>query len=219
MEFLARKLGCSRIFDSNGVEHPVTLLSIEECVIVDIRTVEKNGYSALVVGYDSIPLARANKPTKGWLVKNGLTSAFRSFKELKVENSESFKIGSKVEVPSWLKVGAIVDCQGISKGRGFTGVLKRHNMSGPPATRGTHEARRNVGSIGCRKYPGKVFKGKRLPGRYGCENVTVLNLKIVGVYPGEGIIAVRGAVPGHINSIIKIRPAIKLTKKSELQAV
>lgn len=213
MEVLARKIGCTRLFDSEGLEHPVTILSLIDSFVVDVRSREKHGYHAVVVGFDPVPLARVNKPTKGWLIKNGLETGFKSFRELKGYNEHELKLGSKI-IPSWLVQGSFVDCSGKSKGRGFTGVLKRHNMSGPPATRGTHEARRNVGSIGCRKYPGRVFKGKRLPGRYGNETVTVLNLEVMKILPEDGIIAVKGSVPGPKNGIIKIRPAIKKAGRS-----
>lgn len=219
-EVLYRKVGSSRLFDDEGNEHHVTILRREEAVVVGLRTPSKHGYASVQVGIEPTDMFRVNKPQRGLFRKVG-TGAFKRILEIKISSEifpsnqsgisdiEQQVLGCQIPVPSWLTEGAFVDVTGRSKGRGFTGVLKRHNMSGPPATRGTHEARRNVGSIGCRKYPGKVFKGKRLPGHYGDERVTVLNLKILRVLDSGDILAVKGAVPGYNGSLIRIRPAIK----------
>ncbi|MCS6962013.1 MAG: 50S ribosomal protein L3 [Deltaproteobacteria bacterium] len=223
-EVYCRKLGCSRVFDDEGIEHPVTILKLEDCFIVGVRDVEKDGYMAIQIGLYPKPMAKLSKPERGFLSKAG-RGGFSLVRELRLLEAGDDKVvsnslqllrsnkgevlGKKIVVPFWLKEGIWIDAIGYSKGRGFTGVLKRHNMSGPPATRGTHEARRNVGSIGCRKYPGKVFKGKRMAGRYGNERVTVLNLSIVKVLDGGKYIAVKGSVPGHKGALLKLRPAIK----------
>lgn len=219
-EVIYRKVGSSRLFDDEGNEHHVTILKREESVVLGVRTPSKHGYASVQVGIEPTDMFRVKKPQRGLFRKVG-TGAFKRILEIKVSSEifvsnqngtsdiEEQVLGCQIPVPSWLTDGAIVDVIGRSKGRGFTGVLKRHNMSGPPATRGTHEARRNVGSIGCRKYPGKVFKGKRLPGHYGDEQVTVLNLEIVKILDSGDILAVKGAVPGHNGALIRVRPAIR----------
>ncbi|MCS6893571.1 MAG: 50S ribosomal protein L3 [Deltaproteobacteria bacterium] len=215
-EVICRKIGCGRLFNEDGFECPVTFLALEEAKILDFRSENKHGYNAVVVGFEPTSLTKLKKPIRGYLVKQG-AEGYKRLVELKVSDSVQPKqqdVGSVVDFPDWLTVGSFVDATGFSKGRGFTGVMKRHNMSGPPATRGTHEARRNVGSIGCRKYPGKVFKGKRLPGQYGNEKVTILNLKVIQILKEDKLIALAGSVPGYKGSLLRLRRAVKKNLKT-----
>jgi len=219
-EFIGRKIGCSRVFLDDGRAIAVTLVKVDPCAVLGVRSQEKDGYQAVQVGLDPKDLSKFNKPLKGFFSKAGL-GGFKVVREIKFP-TDLVSPGSYIDFFEFFNENDKVNVTGTSKGRGFTGVLKRHNMSGPPATRGTHEARRNVGSIGCRKYPGKVFKGKRLPGRYGCEGVTVRNLKIVRLLRSENVVAISGAIPGHQGSLVKISKQLSsmdnLKKESSVRA-
>ncbi|RMD84836.1 MAG: 50S ribosomal protein L3 [Candidatus Dadabacteria bacterium] len=201
---IGRKLGMSIAFDSSGVV-PVTLIKAGPCVVLQVKTKEKDGYQAMQLGFESKKIQRVNKPMKGHFRAAG-QGAYYFVKEIRCDVDKlGVQVGQVLNVTDIFRKGDRVDVTGNSKGRGFAGVVKRHNMSGQPASRGTHEYFRHVGSIGCRKFPGRVLKGKRMPGRYGNEQVTVVNLEVVGIDEQDNLIIVKGAVPGHKGSLVAVR--------------
>jgi large subunit ribosomal protein L3 len=161
-------------------------------------------------GFEPKKNQRCNKAELGQFKKAG-QGAFYHVKEVRCD-AESLgwnEVGKEVTVSDVFKDGETVDISGVSIGRGFQGVVRRHGMKGQPMTRGTHEVRRHVGAVGCRKFPGRIFKGQRMPGRMGGTNVTVQNLQVVGVKPEENLLLVRGGIPGARGSLVVIRKAIK----------
>ncbi|MEL6547270.1 MAG: 50S ribosomal protein L3, partial [Myxococcota bacterium] len=172
-----------------------------------------DGYTALQLGFDKKPARKLNKPESGLYKDIGGDEAARRFvREMRVSEETLAKhdVGSEIGLADveW-NVGEKVDVTGTSKGRGFAGVMKRWNFAGFPATHGTHEYFRHGGSIGCRKWPGRVFKGRKMPGHYGNKRITTQNIKIVQVRTDENLLLIKGAVPGPKNSYVMVRPAIK----------
>lgn len=213
---LGKKLGMTQVFTTEGECVPVTIIKAGPCFVLDIRSTEKDGYTAVKLGFEPKKQQRCNKAELGAFGKSG-KGAFYHVKEVRC-NAEALgwnQVGHEVKVGDIFAEGEMVDVSGVSIGRGFSGVVRRHGVKGQPSTRGTHETRRNIGSIGCRKFPGRVFKNKRMPGHYGDANVTVQNLKVVGVKPGENIILVRGGVPGAKGSLVVVRKAMKSYKPKQ----
>ncbi len=204
---IGRKLGMTQIFDDNGEVVPVTVIEAGPCAIVQIKTKEKEGYNALQLGFLPKKPSRTNKPLLGHFRKCG-KGPFYVLKEFRVDSVEGFELGQEITVEVF-KAGDYVDVTGWSKGRGFAGVMKRHGFSGAPGSHGTHEYFRHGGSIGAAADPSRTFKGKRMPGHYGNERVTVQNLKVMDVKPDKNLLIVKGAVPGAVNSILIIRQAKK----------
>ncbi|RMD85924.1 MAG: 50S ribosomal protein L3 [Candidatus Dadabacteria bacterium] len=205
---LARKLGMTQVFDENGECVPVTVLQAGPCVVLDIKTVDKHGYSGVQFGFIKKKQQRTNKPMMGHFAKAG-KGAFRHVKEVRCNVEKlGWEIGQEVKAPDIFVDGELVDVTGVSIGRGFSGVVRRFGVKGQPATRGTHEVRRNIGAIGCRKFPGRVLKNQKMPGRYGGKRVTVKNLKIVKVDGDDNLILVRGGVPGPKNGILVVKKAV-----------
>lgn len=210
---IGRKLGMTRIFDENGDSVPVTVIEAGPCAVVQIKTREKEGYDALQLGFLEKKSSRVSKPLLGHFKKAG-KGPFYVLREFRVEDPSEFQLGQEIRVDVF-EVGDYVDVTGWSKGRGFAGVMKRHGFSGAPGSHGTHEYFRHGGSIGAATDPGRTFKGKRMPGHYGNERVTVQNLKVVDVKPEANLLLVKGAVPGAVNSILLIREAKKKKSSSE----
>ncbi|HEX15643.1 MAG TPA: 50S ribosomal protein L3 [Deltaproteobacteria bacterium] len=204
---IGRKLGMTQIFDDNGEVVPVTVIEAGPCAIVQIKTEEEEGYNALQLGFLPKKPSRTNKPLLGHFRKCG-KGPFYVLKEFRVDSVEGFELGQEITVEVF-KAGDYVDVTGWSKGRGFAGVMKRHGFSGAPGSHGTHEYFRHGGSIGAAADPSRTFKGKRMPGHYGNERVTVQNLKVMDVKPDKNLLIVKGAVPGAVNSILIIRQAKK----------
>lgn len=207
---LGKKLGMTQIFGEDGVSIPVTVLEMGPCTILQVRRSDSDGYEAVQFGYEPKKVQKVTKPLMGHFNKTG-KGAFYHVREMRcdAETLGWTEPGHQVLVDHVFAADDVVDVTGISIGKGFAGVLKRHNMKGQPATRGTHEAKRNIGSIGNCKTPARVFKNKRMPGQMGNAMVTVQNLKVVAVHPDEGIILVRGCVPGSKGSIVEVRQAMK----------
>ena len=203
---LAKKVGMSRFFDSSGVNHPVTILKVDESNIVDIKNAEKNGYSAVRLSFGKSK-RKDNKSVKGFLKKQNVPS-FLFSKEFRVSETSSYKVGQKVTVSNFIE-GQFVDVTSNSKGKGFAGGMKRHNFGGNRATHGVSISHRSHGSTGQCQDPGKVFKGKKMAGRLGNVQVTIQNLKVLKVDNDNGIILVKGAVPGHKDCVLKIFDSIK----------
>lgn len=199
---LAEKIGMTQIFDEKGRVVPVTVLTAGPCPIVQVKTAEKDGYAALQIGFGKRREALLPKPIQGHLKKHG-ASGVRTLKEVRVDDPAPYQVGQELTV-SLFEVGSKVDVIGVSKGRGFAGVIRRHHFTCGRETHGcvTHK---QPGSIGASAYPSRVIKGKRLPGRMGGERVTVKNLAVIGVDADQHLIWVRGSIPGPPTSTVLIR--------------
>ena len=208
IELLCRKIGMTRIFDDGGEAIPVTVLEAGPNVVVQKKTDEKDGYTALQLGFGDRREALFNKAARGHFEKAGVAPK-RTLREsrLDAEDAEGHEVGGEISVEIF-EPGQYVDAVGISKGRGFAGVVKRHNFKIKKQTHGTHEAFRHGGSIGAGAWPAKVIKGMKMPGRMGNERVTVRNSTVLRVDSDKNLLFVRGGVPGHINALVRVRPAV-----------
>jgi large subunit ribosomal protein L3 len=201
---IGRKLGMTQVYTSAGMLVPVTVIQAGPCTVVAARRPEREGYAAAQLGFAPAKAQRLPKPVQGQFTKAG-TGAFAVLREFRLADGEPPAVGSELAVGDVFIAGERVDVSGVSKGRGTAGVIKRHHFSGFPASHGTHEYFRHGGSIGNRSYPGRVFKGKRMAGRYGADRVTVRNVEVVAVRPDEHLLLVRGAVPGARGGTIVVR--------------
>ena len=201
---IGRKLGMTQVYSGQGVLVPVTVIEAGPCTVVATRQPERDGYAATQLGFKPARAQRLPKPLAGQFAKAG-TGVFAVLREIRLAEGEPPAVGSEVRVSDVFAVGERVQVTGVSKGRGTTGVIKRHGFSGFPASHGTHEYFRHGGSIGNRSFPGRVFKGKRMAGRSGAERVSTRNLEVVAVRPEEHLLLVRGAVPGARNGTVLIR--------------
>lgn len=210
MGLIGKKLGMTQIFE-NGARIPVTVIELGPNVVVQKKTRGgKDGYDAVQIGYDEVRHDRVNRPMKGHFSRADV-KPLRVLRELRCpeDKIEEFKVGQELKCDVF-QVGELVDVTGTSKGKGFQGVVRRHNMKGAKQkTHGTHEQFRHVGSIGCRTTPGEVNKGKRLPGQMGNETVTTQNVQIVKVEPETNRVLIRGAVPGSRNGYVMVRQSMK----------
>ncbi len=197
---IGKKLGQTQGFLEDGRRIPMTRIDVSSNVVVQIKNTAKDGYDAVQLGFGADN--KADKPTKGHVAKAGLKTMPRFFKESKVEKIDSVELGSSVVVEEVLAAGDIVDVSGTSKGKGYAGVVKRHHFKGGPKTHGQSDRHRAPGSIGQSTTPGRVYKGKRMAGRMGAEDVTVKNLEVIDFK--DGVLVVKGLVPGHISSIVTI---------------
>lgn len=205
---LGKKLGMSQVFAEDGERIPVTVIQTGPCVVVDKRTNERDGYSALVIGYGSKPKRLTKRPEVGFYKKNGVEPA-RTLKELRLPEDEvaKFEIGQELKPLDVFEAGIPIDVTGTSKGKGFQGVMKRWHMGGGKASHGVHEYYRHGGSIGCRLTPGRVWKGKKMAGQMGNETTTVQNLQLVDILEEDNCLLVRGSVPGPKGAVVLVRKA------------
>lgn len=199
---LGKKTGMTRIFDENGNVVPVTIIEAGPCFISQIKTKEKDGYDAVQLGFDEKKIKSTNKPLAGHFKKAGI-SPKRFLAEFRDFNLKDLQIGQQILVDVFSE-GDKITVQGISKGKGFQGVVKRHGFGGGPVTHGQSDRLRAPGSIGASSYPSRVFKGQRMAGRMGGKKVSVRNLKIVKIDKDQNLIFVKGAIPGHINGYVKL---------------
>jgi large subunit ribosomal protein L3 len=200
---LGKKLGMSSIFGTDGNIIPVTIIQVGPCRIVSIRSEEKNGYGALQLGFGTKKEKNITKPVLGQYKKNELSPS-ATLREFRFPAVDEYKVGDELKA-DFFKEGEKIKVRGKSKGKGFQGVMRRHGFGGVGGTtHGQSDRLRAPGSIGSSSYPSRVFKGQRMAGRMGFENVTVSNLKVVKIIPEENIILVKGAVPGSINSIVEL---------------
>ena len=200
---LGKKIGMTSVFNAEGDLVSVTVIQAAPSKIISVKNEEKDGYAAIVVGYGEKKEKNISKPVLGQFKKSNL-SPFRMIKEFKGFDSNSAKVGDEIKVDLF-KEGDTIKVRGKSKGKGFQGVMKRHNFGGVGGTtHGQSDRLRAPGSIGASSYPSRVFKGQRMAGRKGFENVTVRNLKVIKVVQEENLIMVKGAVPGSINSIVEL---------------
>lgn len=206
---LGKKLGMTQIFDKEGEIIPVTVIKAGPCFVVQKKNRGKEGYDSVQLGFIEKKKKRVNKPLTGHFAKAN-TQCFYHLKEFKGEALDSYQVGQKITCDSIFKVGEFVDVSGMTKGRGFAGVMKRWDFAGGPGSHGSM-FNRAPGSIGSSSDPSRVYKGMKMGGHYGNEMATTQNLEIVGVRPGEDIVLVRGGVPGPVNSILEIRKAKKKT--------
>ncbi len=205
---IGKKLGMTQVFDPKGELIPVTVIQAGPCTVVQAKTAARDGYTAVQLGFGEKKAQRATKAYRTHCLKAG-KGVFSVLREFPAADDTTYTVGQEINVESLFKVGDHVDVTGTSKGRGFTGVIKRHGFSGFPGSHGTHEYFRHGGSIGNRSYPGRVFKGKRMAGQYGNERVTTQNLEVVAVRPSDHVLLIRGAVPGARNGLVMIRLAVK----------
>jgi len=200
---LGKKIGMTSIFDAEGEMIPVTVIKVDPCKVVNIRTAEKDGYEAVQLGFGERKEKHLNKPLQGYFKKNNITPAFK-LKEYKGFETAEMKIGDEIKVDIF-KEGERIKVKGKSIGKGFQGVMKRHGFGGVGGTtHGQSDRLRAPGSIGASSYPSRVFKGQRMAGRTGNSSITTSNLKVVKIVSEENILMVRGSVPGPANSIVEL---------------
>lgn len=202
MGILGKKVGMTRVYSELGEATPVTVIEAGPCTILQVKSVETDGYNAIQVGFGPKKVSRVNKPTAGHLKKSG-AEGFYHIREFRVENPSEYEVGQTLTLGDVFSIGDIVDVQGKSKGHGFQGVIKRHGFGGGGAGHGSgfHRA---PGSIGCSAYPGKVIKGKKMPGRMGNDTVLKKNVIVIDIRDEENVILVKGPVPGAKNGLVKI---------------
>ena len=203
---IGRKVGMTQVYDAAGHRVAVTVIEAGPCAVVQLKTRDKDGYNAVQLGFDEVKPNRVKKPQAGHYGKAGVTPR-RVCRELRLDDGDAVKAGDSIDVSIFEGV-KYVDVVGTTKGRGFQGVVKRHNMAGGRMTHGGHSKRR-VGSIGQCSYPARVAKGQRMPGQMGNTRVTQQNLKVVGVRGDENLLLLRGAVPGPNGGIVVVKKALK----------
>lgn len=211
---IGKKIGSSQIFLEDGTVVPVTAIQVGPCTVLGVRTKKKDGYSALILGFGAKREKLVNKPLAGTYKKCGQAPA-EVVKEFRLPEAEAaqYQIGQKLTPSEHFQVGQKVDVSGTTRGLGFTGVMKRWNMSGGKDTHGTHEYKRHGGAIGSNMTPGRTFPGLRMPGQDGNQHNTVLNLQIAKIIDDSWVILVKGAVPGSRNGIVTIRGTVRTLQK------
>jgi len=205
---IGRKLGMTQIYNAEGNVVPVTVVQTGPCIVVQKKETDSDGYTALQVGFGVKKAQRVNKAARGHMAKAG-KGAFEFLREFRLDDVSQYEVGQEIKVENLFKVGDHIDVSGISKGHGFTGVIKRWSFAGFPGSHGTHEYFRHGGSIGNRSYPGRVRKGKKMAGHWGNEQVSTQNLEVIDIRPDENLMLVRGAVPGAKQGVVILHPAIK----------
>jgi large subunit ribosomal protein L3 len=204
---LGKKLGMTQVWDASNKLVPVTVVEITPNVVTQLRTTEVDGYSAVQIAYGQIDPRKVTKPLTGHFEKAGVTPR-RHLTELRTDDTSGYSLGQELTVEQF-EPGAKVDVVGTSKGKGFAGVMKRHNFKGVSSSHGSHRNHRKPGSIGASSTPSRVFKGMRMAGRMGGDRVTVLNLTVHSVDLEKGIVLIKGAVPGARGRIVFVRNAVK----------
>ena len=206
---IGRKVGMTQIFDEKGNVIPVTVIEAGPCSVVQVKTVETDGYDAVQLGFGSVKENKLNKPEKGHFTKVKVTPV-KHLREFRLSDVSNVKVGDEIKADVFT-AGETVDIQGTTKGKGFQGVIKRHGQSRGPMGHGSMYHRR-PGSMGSTSTPGRVFKGKKLPGHMGRATITIQNLDVVRVDMDKNVILLKGSVPGAKGSILKIKSAVKATK-------
>ena len=204
---VGEKVGMTQVWDEDNRVVPVTVLRVSACRVVQVKTPEHDGYSAIQVTLGVKDAGKLNRPEAGHFVKAGV-DAGRKLVELRLDDVSEFTVGQEIAV-DLLEQGERVDVTAVSRGKGFAGAMKRHGFGGAPASHGAHKNHRKPGAIGQCATPSRVFKGKKLPGRMGNEKVTTLNLEVVKSDPEAGVLLVRGSVPGPRGGTVVIRDAVK----------
>ena len=204
---IARKIGMSRVFDENGEHVSVTILRIEDVQVLSVRSVSKDGYSAVQLGFCNKKLKNTSKPLRGFFAKAN-SEPKEKIAEFRVSEDAVLNIGDKLSVNHFIP-GQRVDVIGVSQGKGFSGAMKRHNFGGMQASHGVSISHRSHGSTGNSQDPGRTWKGKKMAGQYGNARKTIQNLKIIKLFDKDDLILVEGAVPGSKNAVVYLRDAIK----------
>lgn len=219
---IGRKVGMTQLFDEEGVRTAVTVIDVSGNVVVQKKTEDtKDGYNAVKIGFGDAhqlikegtePKWRLSKPRVGVFTKAGIETPKRHLREVRMrkQDVETYEVGQELKADTF-RAGEFIDATGTSKGRGFTGVMKRHNFHGTKASHGVHEFFRHGGSIGMSAYPARVFPGKKMAGQHGNARVTIQNLRVHSVLPEEGLVLVKGSVPGPNGGIVLLRSAVKKT--------
>ncbi len=205
---IGKKIGMTQIFDEKGIVIPVTAILAGPCVVSQVKTVETDGYNAIQLGFGEVKDKHVNKPKAGHFKKAGIENK-KHLREFRV-NTIDVAVGDEVKVDTFT-AGDKIDVQGTTKGKGFQGVIKRHGQSRGPMGHGSMYHRR-PGSMGSTSTPGRVFKGKKLPGHMGVQTVTIQNLDVVRVDLDKNVLLVKGSVPGPKGALLKIRPTVKVAK-------
>lgn len=205
---LGAKLGMSQIFDDAARVLPVTVVKAGPCEVVQVKTVDRDGYEAVQLALRTEKPVKVNQALAGHFAKAGVAPAAHLV-ETAMGDAEGLEPGSTIKVEELFEPGARADVTGISKGKGFAGVMKRHNFSGQCASHGNHKKHRAGGAIGACATPSRVFRGKAMPGRMGADRTTILNLEVVKVIPEENLLLLKGAVPGPKGGLVLIRKAVK----------
>ena len=205
---LGKKLGMTQVWDENNKLVPVTVIEIAPNVVTQIRTKAVDGYNGVQIAAGPIDPRKVNKPLAGHFDKAGVTPR-RHITELRTADAADYNLGQELTVDGVFAAGTKVDVMGTSKGKGFAGVMKRHNFKGVSSSHGSHRNHRKPGSIGASSTPSRVFKGMRMAGRMGGERVTVLNLKVHAIDADKGLMLVKGAVPGARGRLVFVRNAVK----------
>jgi len=208
---LGRKVGMTQLYDASGAVVPVTIIDAGPCYVTQVKTVDTDGYNAVQVGYDEVPERKLTKGERGHLSK-ATAPTLRELRELRYENAPTYALGDVIKADVF-KEGDIVDVEGVSKGRGFQGGVKRYGFAGGPKTHGQSDRHRATGSRGAGTTPGHTWPGARTPGHMGNARITVQNLKIALVDAERNLIAVRGAIPGSRNSLVLVHDAVKKPPK------
>jgi len=207
---IGKKIGMTQMFNEDGLAVPVTVVQAGPCAVVQKKTVENDGYNALKLGFEEIADKKLNKPEKGAFTKVKV-SARRYLKEFRTDDISNYEVGQEINVADMFSDGDKVDVSGITKGKGFQGVTKRHGQGRGPTTHGSKYHRR-VGSMGSGTNPGRVFKGKKLPGHMGVQKVTVQNLEVFRVDSERSLLLIKGAVPGPKGGLIVVKGTVKTGK-------
>ena len=216
MGLIGRKLGMTRYFHEDGSSLGCTVLSIGPCVVTGQRTPEKHGYAALQLGFEEMSSRKITRPQTGYFKKAGIEKTPAVLREIRLDEAKdvsAHEVGKVLTASQVFKSGDVVDVVGITKGKGYQGVMKLHKMAGDTATHGTHEFFRHGGSIGCRLTPGRVHKGKRMSARMGTKHNTSSDLVVVKIYEDKNIVLVKGPVPGPNNGIVVLKGSTKNVKK------
>lgn len=214
---IGRKVGMTQVFTEDGSEVPVTVLELGPCPVVQVKTLEKDGYRAAQLAFGPVEKKdkkKVRKPLRGHFAKAN-TAPLRSLKEFRLDDGEEDpKPGDTLGVDIF-EDAHFVSVTGVSKGRGFAGVVKRHGFSGAPASRGTHESFRHPGSIGMATFPGRVLPGKKLPGRLGGDKVKALNLEVVRIFKDKNLMLVKGAAPGPTGAVVYVEKSFRRAKREK----
>lgn len=208
---LGEKLGMTQVFTDEGRAIPVTVVQAGPCVVAQIRTAERDGYAAVQLGFGELKESRVTKPMKGHFAKGGVAPS-KHLVEVRTDDASDYEVGSQVTVETFA-AGEHVDVIGVSKGKGFAGVMKRHNFHGKPDSHGTERKHRSTGSIGAGTTPGRVFKGMKGPGRLGHDRTTILSLEVVESDAERNLLLIKGAIPGPTGALVMIRNAVKREAK------
>ncbi len=205
---LGEKLGMTQVFDDESRAIPVTVVKAGPCRVVQIKTPQNDGYGAIQIAFREVPERRVIKPAAGHFRKAGV-APHKHLVEIRVDDPAAYTVGQEISIADVLVKGDKADVAGVTKGKGFNGVMRRHNFSGQGASHGVHRVHRAPGSIGACATPSRVFKGMKMPGRMGGERQTVLNLEVVDVDAERHLVMLRGAVPGANGSVVLVREAVK----------